>query len=388
VGVQFGVDGANLGAEVPVPPYVTAWDSRTVSNGAHVVWAIARDLAGNRAADTVSVTVRNEIPPPPADHLALAYAFDEIGGTTTADASGNGNTGFLHGATFENGMNGNAMAFDGTSDYVETPNSSSLDIGGTGLTIAFWAYIDVTSSGVDYVIVGKPWYPSAMVSPYYQYGVEYSNGWNHTLDFYFGDPSANLHGPYRMSPTTGAWTHVAYTYDGSRIRGYLDGVERLSTPDASSLQPRGNSLRLGVDGAYQQFYNGRVDDLRIYSRALSPTEIQSVMQTPVGGGSGDVPLGGIGLPRGITLLAGNPSPLTSNQWIAYTLPAAGEVDLAIFDVAGRRVRTLATGVRLAGPHRVEWDGADAMGRAVASGSYFLRLRADGSVKTVPVVRLR
>src|SRR6185436_15073823 len=50
--------------------------------------------------------------------------------------------------------------------------------------------------------------------------------------------------------------------------------------------------RLGVDGMYQQFFSGAVDDLRIYSRALTLSEIQSVMQTPVLGGPGSVPDGG------------------------------------------------------------------------------------------------
>jgi hypothetical protein len=65
------------------------------------------------------------------------------------------------------------------------------------------------------------------------------------------------------------------------VRGYLDGVERLSVADAASLVARSNSLRLGVDGAYQQFFDGLLDDLWIYSRALSPAEIRSVMATPL-----------------------------------------------------------------------------------------------------------
>jgi hypothetical protein len=281
VGVRFQIDGVNLGPEDPTAPYTTSWDTAGVANGSHVVKAIARDLAGNRGAASATVTVSNQIAPPPADHLSLAYSFDESGGTTVADSSGHGNAGTLHGATFVAGPHGNALAFNGAGNYVETANSASLDISGTGLTIAFRVNVVSTAGGGDYVIVGKPWSAASMPSPFYQYGIEYSNSGNKTLDFFFGDPSGGLHGPFRMSPTPGSWTHVAFTYDGSTVRGYLDGVESLSVADAASLVARSNSLRLGVDGAYQQFFDGLLDDLWIYSRALSPAEIRSVMATPL-----------------------------------------------------------------------------------------------------------
>jgi hypothetical protein len=387
VGVQFRVDETNLGREVLSPPYTVSWNTLTVANGAHVVQATARDLAGNRASDSVSVTVTNTVLPPPVDHLALAYAFDETEGTSTADASGNDNTGVLHGATFAEGRNGNALAFDGTSAYLEAANSASLDIDGTGLTIAFWVRIHATGSGMDYVIVGKPWYAATMTYPFYQYGVEYSNGWNRTLDFYFGDQPGNLHGPHRMNPTLEAWTHVAYTYDGHTVKGYLDGEERLVATDWSSLVARGHSLRMGVDGAYQQFFNGAVDDLRIYSRALTPAEIQSVMLTAVAGpahvhGQTDV------APGGLVLSVEAPNPVRANAWISFALPATGEAELRIFDAAGRLVRALELGTRPAGVHRVEWDGIDTAGRAAPSGRYVLRLREGECETSSSLVLLR
>jgi hypothetical protein len=388
-GVQFQLDGADLGAEDPSPPYAIAWNTLTAANGLHVVRAIARDLAGNRGADSVSVTVQNAIVPPPVDHLALAYAFDESGGTSVADSSGNGNTGTVYGANFGPGHHGHALDFDGLNAYLETPNSASLDIEGTGLTVAFWVYINATSSGVDYVIVDKPWNGSSMTSPFYQYGVEYSNGGARTLDFYFGDAGGGLHGPHRMSAVTGAWAHVAFTYDGSMVRGYLDGLEELSESDSGSLVPRGYSLRLGVDGAYHQFFSGAVDDLRIYSRALTPPEIRSAMLTAVGGGGTTaVPPSGIAKHGGPALSAAVPNPEPGIVRVAFTLTTPGTVELAVFDPSGRRVRTLIERVMPAGHHVAEWNGVDARGQAVPSGRYFVRLRAGGLQSRSTVVLLR
>ncbi|MFN8178787.1 MAG: DUF4038 domain-containing protein [bacterium] len=387
VGVQFQIDGANLGGEDLSAPFATSWDTQTVANGSHVVKAVARDLAGNRAADSATVTVSNVIPPPPADHLAAAYAFDESGGLTTADVSGHGNTATLHGAVFGAGEHGSALSFNGTSAYVEAPNSASLDIAGTGLTLAFWVKVISTTSGVDYVIVDKPWSASTMTSPFYQYGVEFSNSSNKTLDFFFGDAAASLHGPYRMSPAPGVWTHVAFTYDGSTVRGYLDGVEALSVADASSLVPRGHSLRLGVDGAYQQFFDGSLDDLRIYDRALTAAEVRATMQAPVTVLVGARPAGGE-IPSEVSLSIRGPNPFRARTTIGFALPAAMSAELRVVDVTGRLVRVLATGALTAGRHAVEWDGTDGGGHTVAAGRYFVRLQAGKAERSTSIVRLR
>lgn len=56
---------------------------------------------------------------------------------------------------------------------------------------------------------------NAMVDPYYQEGVEFSAGGGKTFDFYFAVGTGTRRGPYAMKPTVGAWTHVAFTYDGT-----------------------------------------------------------------------------------------------------------------------------------------------------------------------------
>ena len=388
VGVRFAIDGAGLGPEDVTPPYVVSWNTRDFANGPHVVRATARDLAGNHAADSATVTVDNPVLPPPFDHLAAAYAFDESGGAATADSSGNGNHATLHGAAFVAGKHGNAVAFDGAGDYVEAPNRASLDIAGPGITIAFWARIESTSSGTDYVIVGKPWSASSMPSPFYQYGVEYSNSGNKTVDFFFGDPGGGLHGPYRMSVVPSVWTHVAFTFDGATVRGYVDGVERLAASTAASLTPRGNSLRLGVDGAYQQFFDGALDDLRIYNRALTAAEVRSAMAAPVRNPSTVGVAWGAGAPGTLALAIAGRNPLHGRARFSFALPRRLDTDLRIFDASGRVVRALGRGALDAGAHAAEWDGRDDLGRDAPAGRYFLRLEAGALEQTIGLVLLR
>ena len=97
-GVQFKLDGGNLGTEDTSAPYTVSWNTTTATNGVHVLTAQARDAAGNRGdAPEVVVTVSNAQPSPTG--LVAAYGFAEGTGLVTADSSGNGNTGSISGAT-------------------------------------------------------------------------------------------------------------------------------------------------------------------------------------------------------------------------------------------------------------------------------------------------
>lgn len=80
---------------------------------------------------------------------------------------------------------------------------------------------------------------------------------------------------------------------------------------------------------------------------------------------------------GLALEQNRPNPFTPGTTIAFRLPKAGDVSLEVIDIAGRRVRTLASGQLGEGEHLYVWDGTDQSGRQVAAGTYFYRLRGDG-----------
>ena len=87
------------------------------------------------------------------------------------------------------------------------------------------------------------------------------------------------------------------------------------------------------------------------------------------------------MPGDWALRPASPNPFNPSTTISYAVPHAGPVTLRIFDVAGRRVRTLHDGAQRAGYHTVVWDGRDGAGRGVASGTYYYRLDGDGFVAT-------
>jgi hypothetical protein len=83
-----------------------------------------------------------------------------------------------------------------------------------------------------------------------------------------------------------------------------------------------------------------------------------------------------------------PNPFNPATRITFSLPRSGEVDLAVFDLAGRRVATLVRGTVEAGRHEVMWRGRDDRGGAVASGVYFSRLVAGGELLTRKMMLLK
>ena len=74
------------------------------------------------------------------------------------------------------------------------------------------------------------------------------------------------------------WSHLACTFDGSTMRMYLNGVEIASKPQSGNATVSTGALHIGGNSAWGEFFNGGIDEVRIYNRALSRTEIQADMQ--------------------------------------------------------------------------------------------------------------
>lgn len=84
----------------------------------------------------------------------------------------------------------------------------------------------------------------------------------------------------------------------------------------------------------------------------------------------------------------DPNPFVESTEVSFALAAKTAVSLAVFDIAGRRVRTLAEGEFDAGSYSATWDGRDFTGEAVSAGIYFYRLEGQGIDETRKLVVLR
>lgn len=131
-------------------------------------------------------------------------------------------------------------------------------------------------------------------------------------------------------------------------------------------------------------FTGYITDVQSVAIVDATTTTHDVALTNAATGVGGT---GAGVAR-LSLSDAKPNPTRGAASVDLALPRAADVKVDVFDLAGRRVRTLAEGAMPAGVHRVNWDGADSDGRAVAAGTYLYRLETSGETRTAKVTVVR
>ena len=215
----------------------------------------------------------------PTGGLVAAYAFNEGSGTTTADASGGGNTGTLSNATWTSaGKYGAALSFNGTNARVNIPNAASLQLT-TGMTLEAWVNPStVSNKWRDVVYKGNDNYYLEATS---NKSSRPAGGGT------FGGGNANVFGTAALATNT--WVFLALTYDGANLRLYVNGTLAGTQPKTGTIATSTNQLQIGGDSLQSQFFNGLIDDVRVYNIALSAAAIQTDMATPIGGSADTQP---------------------------------------------------------------------------------------------------
>src|SRR5207245_2648617 len=254
----------------------TTLAATTADNGAQFA-VVVRNSAGSTTSSAASLTVNSVLV------ATAAYGFNEGSGTTTADASGNGNTGTLSGPSWTTaGRYGNALSLDGTSAYVETANSNSLNPG-VAATFSAWVNVRAANSGISSVI--NKWRKT--IDDEYLFGLDSSNrltfAWQTTGGNVWGSPSFNIVSGNAQVPLN-TWTYVTVVRNGPAIsfyiNAYLDAAFSAAA-DSNAFRSGISTVRIGGQnrGAVSRFLNGVIDEVRMYNQALAPALIQSDMNT-------------------------------------------------------------------------------------------------------------
>ena len=167
---------------------------------------------------------------------------------------------------------------------------------------------------------------------------------------------------------------VTSSIDDATKMGHLDGTQSQSASilpaDYSVLVSK--ALALPAAGG-----TGRVAYILAAGETLAELEAAVMAAHEAFFSTADVE---DGAPRTLVQLAQNhPNPFNPITRIAFGVPATGHVELGVYDLGGRLVRTLVSETRPAGDHTVTWDGRDAQGNAAPSGLYFYRLETGGQV---------
>ena len=196
--------------------------------------------------------------------LKLYLPFDETSGQTAFDLSSNGNTGTATGTTIVDGVFGKARSFNGSSDYVSVPDTAALRIIGD-LTLEAWIY--TTDLTVMNTIFAKEYLHEFTLQVWSEGGMRFSHG------------DGTMESVYPVAAGTiliNHWYHVAVVRNiaTTKIYGYVNSILQLSpsyttTPTAGTV-----AVTLGRQPVtYNRWFVGKIDEPRIYSRALSADEI-------------------------------------------------------------------------------------------------------------------
>jgi hypothetical protein len=206
---------------------------------------------------SVTTTVNAAIDP----SLAAYWKFDENSGSAAADASGHGNTGTLfNGPVWSAGKIGGCLRFNGSTTYIDCGNGASLNPG-SQLSVAAWINMNAGSTSASQEILSK--------SSQYHFRVQAGG----KLRFAVG--SATLNGTSVLSTNT--WHYVAATYDGAEMKLYVNGVLDGTLSNAALMSNNGLNVRLGArDSSTPLCFNGLLDEVRVYNRAISAAEIGSL----------------------------------------------------------------------------------------------------------------
>ncbi|WP_307204969.1 LamG-like jellyroll fold domain-containing protein [Paenibacillus harenae] len=242
----------------------TSYTDSGLTAGASYYYVISAVNPGHESANSTEASATLPI---------VQLKFDETNGTTAADATGSSWNGTLVGGPlWVAGKSGNAVDLDGTNDYVALPAGvvSSAD----NATIAAWVYLDAVSNWMRIFDFGSGTSTNMFLTP--------KNAANGKIRFVIknnGSSEQIIDGTSALA--AGGWHHVAVTLNGATGTLYVDGVN-VGSNSAMTLKPSnmGSTTQnwIGRSQYSDPYLNGRVDDFRIYNKALTAGEIAVLAQ--------------------------------------------------------------------------------------------------------------
>jgi hypothetical protein len=174
-----------------------------------------------------------------------------------------------------------------------------------------------------------------------------------------------------------------FVYDSANVIIYRNGVLQSTNPRSINM-PTGTGFRVGGYNNTLNSLSGKMDEFRVYRRALDTAEISATWNTDIGGCTGPVGITNHNqTPLVYELKQNYPNPFNPATKIAYALPKSGSVKLVVFDVLGREVAVLVNEYKKSGTYEVDFDAS-----RLSSGVYFYRINAGDFTDTKKMLLIK
>jgi len=257
---------APFSVKINIPTYI----GRVSVNGIPVA------ISGNVVQVNLSKALKNGRINPlydiPSLGLIAAWHFNENTGTTAQDSIA-GHNGVISGATWVSGIRGSALQFDGVDNQVQVSKAGFNPVGGS-ISFSFWFRLNAVGDNGTFIYQNVKYIVSIDAQ---------------------GRPGFALYTPVWKSLNSGYtnrvldtdWHHVVMTYDGSMMKLYLDGLLRTYTANTGNLQASSSDVYIGKQTPINPF-KGTIDEMLVYDRALTDTEVLQIFgSTPAPGTGSD-----------------------------------------------------------------------------------------------------
>ena len=208
----------------------------------------------------------------PPSNLVSWWPMDETGGTTTIDIADANDGTHIGGPIPVTGKVAGALSFNGVNQRVEISDTtgSNLDITNQ-ITIDAWIKPTVSQLGGIATKFGS--------SPRSGYGMFFRGDQGNIVDGFIGKGNTFFRVIGSTSIPLNQYTHVAMTYDGAVMKLYINGALDGTTSTSGAMNTNNVRLIIGArdsSGSVIQFFNGEIDEVEIFNRALSITEVQAI----------------------------------------------------------------------------------------------------------------
>lgn len=273
-----GNAGATFGGQTSSTNYkmTTVGGEAVVGNGASGSYKLGQGY-GIQSAPSLQLSLQ-------PGGLVNYFALDENTGTTTYDGTANANQATLYGgASWAAGKIGSAVYFDGSTGGMTIPSANMpLDTG--QLTVSGWVKVTSTNPAMAYQLITDRRADGSNSG--FSISVSKASGSIAASSSFNGTQYSTSTSGYPV--TDGQWHYFAYTVDNQYVTIYLDGVRRGYTPYTGTLNMPSTDARVAAGT-----FNGTVDELKYFNRALSSQEVATAYAAQSGGTTSALNLGAL-----------------------------------------------------------------------------------------------